>query len=217
MRALQGVEMLVEDLAPHPEDHAREHRDEAAVAVPREALVARARRQPVDGAVVQPEIEDRLHHAGHGDPRAGAHGDQQRAGGIPEAGVGHLLQALEMLQDLVPEPIRPGPSAALAMDPGLGGDGEARRHGDAEIRHLGELAALAAQKVAHHRGALGTPGPEEVDVLGHVRRRSTVGEREESTATSTKSFFASRRKRASLAARRARALATGRRNCRRRS
>ena len=50
---LRRVELGVEDLAPHAEDDVAEHHDEAPVAVPRESLVAGARRQTLDGRVVR--------------------------------------------------------------------------------------------------------------------------------------------------------------------
>ena len=54
------------------------HLDEAAVAVPGEAFVARLGRQPFDGRVVEAEVEDGVHHAGHRHARAGADRDEQR-------------------------------------------------------------------------------------------------------------------------------------------
>src|SRR5207344_580965 len=81
-----------------------------------------------------------------------------------------LLEPLEVLQDLLPEPVRPLALGALAVDPGLRGDGEAGGHRDAEVGHLGQLAALAAEQVPHHGRAFRPPGTEEVDVLRHRPR-----------------------------------------------
>ncbi len=49
---------------------------------------------------------------------------------------------------------------------GLGADGEARGHGDAQAAHLGQVGALAAEQVLHRRRALGARGAEQIDVLG---------------------------------------------------
>jgi len=46
-------------------------------------------------------------------------------------------------------------------------DGEARRHRDAEVRHLGEARAFAAEDVLRLGVALCLACPEEVDLLGH--------------------------------------------------
>jgi hypothetical protein len=40
------------------------HLDEAAVAIPREALVLRRADERLHGLVVEPEIQDRVHHPG---------------------------------------------------------------------------------------------------------------------------------------------------------
>ena len=171
--ALRRPQVLLEGLAPDAEDHAGEHRDEAAVAVPREAVVLRPRREAEHRAVVEAEVEDRLHHARHRDPRAGAHGQEERAPGVAELHARVGLQAPHGLADLLREPLGP-PSTRLAVaGPRLRRDREARRHGNPEVGHLGEVAALAAEEVAHQGRALGLAGPEEVHVLHHGRRSTS--------------------------------------------
>ena len=66
-----------------------------------------------------------------------------------------------MLADLVVA-ARPASSPLLEVGAaGLGGDGEAGRHRQPEVGHLGEVGALAAEQVLHVLVALG----EVVDVL----------------------------------------------------
>ena len=167
---LRSVELGVEDLAPHAEDDVAEHHDEAPVAVPREALVTRARRQSLDGRVVQAEIENRLHHPGHRHAGARADRHQQWALGIAEAGVHGALEPLEVLERLVPELFRPLVPGPVVVGPGLRRHREARRDGDTQVGHFRELTALTAQEVPHHGGAFGAAPTEEVDVLSHRRR-----------------------------------------------
>src|SRR5439155_26342577 len=52
-------------------------------------------------------------------------------------------------------------------------DREARRHGDPEVDHLGEVRALAAEEVLHRGVAVGLPLTEEVEPL-RAGRRSIV-------------------------------------------
>src|SRR3546814_3650393 len=52
----------------------------------------------------------------------------------------------------------------------LGGDGETRRHRQAEIGHLGKIGTLAAQQIAHVGAALGPAVAEAVDQLALLRR-----------------------------------------------
>ena len=47
----------------------------------------------------------------------------------------------------------------------MAGDGEPRGHGDPEVRHLGEVRALAAEQVLHARLTLGHVTGELVAVL----------------------------------------------------
>src|SRR5262249_17271933 len=48
----------------------------------------------------------------------------------------------------------------------LGGEGEAGRDGQADVGHLGEVGALAAEEFLHVRAAFRLAAAEEVDVLG---------------------------------------------------
>ena len=61
-----------------------EHLDQPAVGVPGEPLVAGLLGQALHRLVVEADVEDGLHHAGHRELRAGAHRDQQRVVGVAE-------------------------------------------------------------------------------------------------------------------------------------
>ena len=62
-----------------------EHRDEAAVGVPAEALVAALGNEALQGRLVEAQVEDGVHHARHGELGAGADGDEERVLRIAEA------------------------------------------------------------------------------------------------------------------------------------
>ena len=57
---------------------------------------------------------------------------------------------------------------AEIVDAARAGDREARRHGHAEIRHLGEVGALAAEDRLHVLGSFGAAVAEEVDGLRRI-------------------------------------------------
>ena len=80
----QGVEGIGEEVAVDVEDGLAEHLDEAAVGVPGEALVAGDFREAEDRLVVETDVEDCFHHAGHGEFRAGADGNEERVVGVSE-------------------------------------------------------------------------------------------------------------------------------------
>src|SRR3546814_19284190 len=66
------------DLVVDAKHHVRIHLDETAIAVPGETGIARRRRKPLDRLVVEAQVQHRVHHAGHGYARAGAHRHQKR-------------------------------------------------------------------------------------------------------------------------------------------
>ena len=69
---LMVVQNLLEVMMIDAEDDVGIHGDKAAVAVQREAAVAGFGGKRLHRHVVEPEIEHRVHHAGHRGARAGA-------------------------------------------------------------------------------------------------------------------------------------------------
>ena len=110
------LENLLERLPGQIEDHDAVHLHETPVRVPGELRIAALASQPLDGDIVEAEVEDRLHHPRHGHRGAGPHRDQQRIVSIAEVlarrgldamqGILHLM--LEALGELVRSRGRPG-------------------------------------------------------------------------------------------------------------
>ena len=90
--ALHVFEDVLEMVMLHAEHDVAVHLDEAAVAVIGEARVAAAPDQALHRDVVEAEVEDGVHHAGHGGAGAGADRDQQRVVRIAEAGADALFR-----------------------------------------------------------------------------------------------------------------------------
>ena len=76
-------------------DHVGVHHDQPAVGVIDEARVVGRLDHALGGLLVQADVEDRLHHAGHGLARARAHGDQQRVVRVAELLAHDLLDVLQ--------------------------------------------------------------------------------------------------------------------------
>ena len=170
-RLLDLVELVLERVLRDLEDDVAEHLDEAAVAVVGEAAVPGPSLQPLGRVVVQPEVEDGVHHAGHGELGTGADRDEQRVGGRAEGGAGGLLELLDVLGDLLVD--RAGHLLLfLVVDVAdLGRDREPRRHRQPGVGHLGEAGAFAAEQILHAAVAVSFSPSEEVDILpGLVRR-----------------------------------------------
>ena len=144
-------------------EHGRpEHLQQPPVGVVGEPLAAVGHlRESVHGLVVEPDVEHRLHHPGHRELRTGPHRDQQRPVGLAELAAHLLLERLQVLADLLGQLF--GSLPLLQVGPArLGADREPRRDRQAQVRHLGQVRALAAQQVALVLAALG----EVVHVLG---------------------------------------------------
>ncbi len=170
LAVLEGVEDFLEVMMLEAEHHVRIHGDEAAIAVIGEAAIARELRQRFHGLVVEAEIEHGVHHARHRGARAGAHGDEQRVLGVAEHLAGQLADIVERLLNLRLQFLRIGFVVGVEIGADRGRNGEARRHRQTEIGHLGEVGALAAEQVAHLRPALGLAVAERVDPFAGLGR-----------------------------------------------
>ena len=73
---LEGFVIFVGPLL-HAHDHIAIHLNESPIAVPGKTFVLGCRGEGEDSVIVQSEVENRIHHAGHGLTRAGADGHQQ--------------------------------------------------------------------------------------------------------------------------------------------
>ena len=159
---LEGVEGVGEEVAVDVEDGLAEHLDEAAVGVPREALVTANGREAEDRLIVEADVQDGFHHAGHGELGAASHGDEERVGGIAEVAAHLVFDAAQGGGDLGGK--RLGNRRLLEVCAArLGGDREAGGNGQAELRHLGKVGSLSSEQVLHGLVTLG----EVVHILDH--------------------------------------------------
>ena len=144
---LERLQLALEHVGVDPVHDLAVHLDQAAVRVEREPRVPGRRREPFDRDVVQPEVEDRVHHPRHRDRRAGADGDEQRVGRVTEALAGALLEPGDVLVHLGPELL--GHLARLHRCAArVRRDRESGGHRDAERGHLREADSLPAEQLA---------------------------------------------------------------------
>ena len=159
---LEVVEGVGEEVAVDVEDGLAEHLDEAAVGVPREALVTANGCEAENGLIVEADVQDGFHHAGHGELCAASHGDQERVGGVAEVAAHLILDAAQGAGDLGGKCLGNGRLLEVCAAR-LGGDREAGGNRQAELRHLGEVRSLASEQVLHRLVTLG----EVVHILDH--------------------------------------------------
>ena len=146
---LQLVDLLLEEALAQLHDDVGVHLDETTVAVVSETGVVGLLGQALNSLIVQTQVQDGIHHAGHGHTSAGTDGNQQGVLGVAELLAGDLLQALDMLEDVSLDLGVDLTAIVVVLGAGLGADGEALRNRHTGSGHLGQAGALAAQDVLH--------------------------------------------------------------------
>ena len=146
---LHLIDLDLEQALRDHHDDVCEHLHKAAVAVVCKAGVVGLLGQALNSLVVQAQVQDGVHHAGHGLTCAGADGDQQGVGVVAKGLAGDLLQALDVLEDVSGDLVVDLAAVGVVLGAGLGGDGEALRHRHTGCGHLSQAGALAAQRVLH--------------------------------------------------------------------
>ena len=143
------------------------HLDEAAIAVPRETRVARGFGKPRDGRIVEPEVEDGVHHPRHRHARARPDRNEQRVRRVAEPLAGDPLDMRDAAFDVGGQPV--GKCFAIGVIGGadVGGDRKARRDRQADRRHFGKVRSLAAQQFLRTLGRRGRAA-EQMHHLRHV-------------------------------------------------
>src|SRR3546814_6476804 len=102
-------------------------RSEAAIAIPRETLVARLRRQPHNRFVVEAEVEDGIHHPRHRHACARSNRDQQWIGRIAEALAGDAFDMRDAGGHFRAHAVGEGLALVVIARAHLGGDRKSTR------------------------------------------------------------------------------------------
>jgi len=140
------------------------HLDEAAIAVPGEAVVARNPRQSLDRLVVEAKVQHRVHHARHRYPRARADRNQQGIGRFAEPLARYCFDMGNALCNFCAQGIGEGATLLIITRAHGGRDGEAGRHRQADRGHTVKVRTLASKQVLVAIAAVGDAAPEPIDV-----------------------------------------------------
>ena len=103
----------------------------------------------VDRLVVQAKVQNRVHHAGHRHGSAGTNGNKKRIFSVANTLADALLEVEAVLLNGVERAFRPRVIRVCIFHAGLAGNGKARRHGQTNKSHFGEVRTLAAKDVLH--------------------------------------------------------------------
>ena len=146
------------------EDHVAEHLDEAAVRIVSKARILAATSQRFDALIIEPEVQNCVHHPRHGELRSRANAHQQRILALAQLLPLKFFQALQsffhLLINLLGDFLAPHVFAAS-----LSLDGETWRHGKASIGHFRQTRTFPAQFVFHLAVAVGFAPTKKIDVL----------------------------------------------------
>jgi len=146
---LERLVILIRALL-HPHHHVAIHLHEPAITIPRKPIVLRRRRQRLHGLVIQPQVQNRIHHPRHRIPRPGPHRDQQRHRFlIPELRAHDLLDERNPGLDGGLERFGIRLLVLVVVGADFRRDREARRHRQANAAHLCQVCAFTAQQRFH--------------------------------------------------------------------
>ena len=146
---LHLVDQLLEVLLANFHNHVGVHLDESPVAVVGPAGVAGLFGHDLHDFLVEAQVQDGVHHAGHGSAGAGAHGDQQGVLLVAELLAGDLFHLADVLHDLCLDLVVDLAAVLIVLGAGFRRDGEALGNRQAELCHFRKVRAFAAKKLTH--------------------------------------------------------------------
>ena len=140
--ALQQVLQLVFG---HAHDDVGVHLHESAVGIVGEALIAALGNNSLHGDVIETQVQDGVHHAGHGGTGAGANRDQKRVLGVAELLPHQVFDRGEVCLHLSQKPGRVVPAVFVVLGADFGGNGKTCRNRKPDAGHLGQVGPFSTQ------------------------------------------------------------------------
>ena len=149
---LHLVDELLKVLLADFHNHVGEHLDETSVGVIYKALECRIRvalDHSLNHFIVQAQVQDGVHHTGHGSTGTGTNGNQKGVLEIAELLAVDLFHLSDAFHSLCHDLVIDLAAVLVVLCAGLGGDGEALGYRKTDTGHLSQVRTLAAQQVAH--------------------------------------------------------------------
>ena len=155
----ERLEILLADF----HNHIGVHLDKPAVAVVGPAGIAGFLSKNLHNILVQTQVQDGVHHAGHGGAGTGTDGDQQGVLLVTELLAGDGFQLFNIFHDLSLDLGIDLTAVLVVLGTCFRGNREALRNRQADVGHFRQVGTLAAQKLPHITVALG----KQVNILVH--------------------------------------------------
>ena len=143
----EGFQRFLEMLIIDAHHHSAKHVDEPAIRIVYETFITTLSHQTFCHFIVQADIQDSVHHAGHREFSTGAAGNQQRIFGIAEFLASPFLNRFEGNKNLIPHPFWEI-AGNLKSIAGFGRDGQSGGHWHTSACHIPKVGTLAAQQSA---------------------------------------------------------------------
>ena len=140
------------------------HLNKAAVAVIGKTRVTGLLNEPLDGLIVEAEVQHRIHHAGHGNPGARADRQEQGIGRVSKTTTHNFFDPPQTRPDLLREFRRIGMAIGIVIVADFGRDRHTRRNGQTKFGHFRQICALPTEKPIEARPPIGLASTERVDI-----------------------------------------------------
>ena len=138
-----AIQNIVKRFIRDAKHNAAKHLHQAAVRICHEAFVAGEGNHTLGSFVVHADIEDSVHHAGHGELGARAAGNQQWILRVAKNLTGFLFYGFQRVQSLLPHPFREFIRFLIRIAR-FSRNREARGNRNANPHHLSQVRALTA-------------------------------------------------------------------------
>ena len=149
---LHLVDELLKVLLADFHNNVGEHLDKSSVRVVNESLELRigvACDHSSNNVVVKTEVEDCIHHTGHGSSCAGTNGNEKGILKIAELLAVFLFHPSNAFHSLSHDLVVDLSAVLIVLSAGLGGDSKALRNRKTYLGHFSKVSALTAEKVTH--------------------------------------------------------------------
>ena len=133
----------------YPHNDVAIHLEKAAIAVIGKALIFAALGQSANGAIIEAEVENGVHHSGHRVASARAHCHQERIFLIAKLFSHGGFEFVDRFVDLLLECGWVGPFMVVVVGANFCADGETGRYGQADAGHFRQIGPFSTQKRLH--------------------------------------------------------------------
>ena len=147
-------------------NHIAEHLDKSAEAVQHKAFIAGKLDQSLDSGIVQTEVKNCIHHAGHGCRSAGTHRHQQGIGAFTKGFAQFFFQFSQCSINLRRDLGKKFFFADLSeFSTSFGSDGKTGGNRQAQCSHSRQVGALTPEQSAHSFVTFRIVPAKVVDIL----------------------------------------------------